>query len=156
MNVRYDMIACHVVRRAADGNTYEFLQLKRNRSDYMGGTWQIVRGRIEPGETAWQAALRELREETSLRPIEFYKLSLLEEFYLIPGETVWHVPSFVAIVDRSATVTLNEEHEDFRWTPQDRIDAEMMWAGERLVLAEIVRDVLGDGPGKPYLRVELK
>lgn len=154
MEVRYDMIACHVVRRSSAGG-WEFLQLRRSAGDYMGGTWQIVRGRSEAGETAWQAALRELREETSLQPIEFYKLSLLETFYLIPGETTWHVPSFVAIVDPAAAVKLNEEHDAFRWTPAERIDAETMWAGERLVLAEIMREILGDGSAKAYLRIRL-
>src|SRR5688572_2161116 len=111
MTFRHDMIACHVVRPDEAGTSHEFLQLRRAANDYLGGTWQIVRGRSEPGETAWQAALRELREETSLLPGEFYKLSLLETFYLIPGETIWHVPGFVAVVGRSAEVVLNDEHD---------------------------------------------
>jgi dATP pyrophosphohydrolase len=155
MNVRYDMIACHVVRPDASGGSHEFLQLRRRSDDYLGGTWQIVRGRCEGDELAWRAALRELQEETSLQPREFYKLSLMEQFYLVPGETVWHVPSFVAVVDRDAEVRLNGEHEAYRWIPRERIDAESMWAGERIVLAEIFRDILDDGPAKPHLRVKL-
>lgn len=156
MHVRYDMIACHVVRCPASGgrrHPHEFLQLRRAAGDYMGGTWQIVRGTAEPGEPAWRAALRELAEETRLVPAEFYKLSLMEQFYLVPAETVWHVPSFVAVVGAGAEVVLNDEHDAHRWVPRDRIDAETMWAGERLVLAEVMREVCDDGPAKPYLRV---
>jgi dATP pyrophosphohydrolase len=153
MTVRYDMIACHVVRPDRAGRSREFLQLRRAAGDYMGGTWQIVRGTARPGEPAWRAALRELHEETGLRPAEFYKLSLLESFYLVPGETVWHVPSFVAVVPREAELLLNDEHDAFRWVPRDRIDAETMWAGERLVLAEVMREICDGGLAKPHLRL---
>jgi len=148
------MIACHVIRPGPPGGaSHEFLQLRRSAGDYLGGTWQIVRGRLEAGETAWQAALRELHEETGLAPAEFYKLSLLEAFYLVPGESIWQVPSFVAVVPREAAVVLNDEHEAYRWVPRDRIDAETMWAGERLVLAEVMREICDDGLSKPHLRV---
>ncbi|CAA9393393.1 MAG: hypothetical protein AVDCRST_MAG64-1290 [uncultured Phycisphaerae bacterium] len=153
MNCRYDMIACHVVRPAAGGASHEFLQLRRRAGDYLGGTWQIVRGTVEPGEPAWRAGLRELAEETGLVPDEFYKLSLMEQFYLLPAETVWHVPSFVAVVAPAAGVVLNDEHDDHRWVPRDRIEAETMWAGERLVLVEVCREILDGGLSKPFLRV---
>ncbi|HEX8912314.1 MAG TPA: NUDIX domain-containing protein [Humisphaera sp.] len=154
MTVRQDMIACHVIRPGpAGGESHEFLQLRRSAGDYLGGTWQIVRGRLEPKETAWQGALRELREETGLAPAEFYKLSLLESFYLVPGETIWQVPSFVAVVPREAEVVLNEEHEAYRWVPRDEIDALTMWAGERLVLAEVMREICDEGLSKPHIRL---
>lgn len=153
MNVRYDMIAVHVVRPDAAGASHEFLQLRRSVNDYLGGTWQIVRGTSHPGEKAWEAALRELREETGLAPREFYKLSLMEHFYLIPGETVWHVPSFVAVIAREDEVRLNEEHEALRWVPRDEIDAETMWAGERAVLGEVMREILDGGLSKSHLHV---
>lgn len=153
MIVRYDMIACHVVRTLGVGSSHEFLQLRRRADDDMGGTWQIVRGTCEPGEPAWRAALRELGEETGLVPVEIYKLSLMEQFYIQPADTVWHVPSFVAVVGRDVDVRLNDEHDAFRWVPRDRIDAETMWAGERLVLGEVLREVLDGGLSKPYLRV---
>jgi dATP pyrophosphohydrolase len=156
MNVRYDMIACHVVRPDAAGTSHEFLQLRRSAGDYLGGTWHIVRGTALPGELAWRAALRELREEAGLAPAEFYKLSLLESFYLIPGETVWHVPSFCAVVSREANVRLNDEHDAFRWVPRAEIDALTPWAGERLVVAEVMREILDGGVVKPFLRVALE
>ncbi len=43
----------------------ELLQIRRAKPPLMG-TWQPVMGHIEAGETAVQAALRELREETGL------------------------------------------------------------------------------------------
>ena len=155
MNVRYDMIACHVVRPDSAGTSHEFLQLRRAAADYMGGTWQIVRGTALPGELAWQAALRELHEETGLRPAELYRLGLMETFYIPHGETVWHVPNFAAVVPRDAEVRLNEEHDAFRWVPRARVDAETTWASERPVLAEVMREVCDGGLAKPHMRVTL-
>src|ERR1700694_5029308 len=44
--------------------------------------WELRLGRIDPGETALQAAKRELREETGCRAKKFIKLA---EFYPSPG-----------------------------------------------------------------------
>jgi len=156
MNVRYDMIAVYVVRSNASGRSHEFLQLKRAAGDYMGGTWQIVRGKSHPSEKAWQAALRELFEETGLTPREFYRLSLMETFYLTVDETVWHVPSFVAIVSRDDVVRLNEEHEGWRWVPRDEILSVTMWAGEKLLAGEVMNEILDNGLSKSHLRVPLE
>ncbi len=60
MNIRYDMIECFVVRSAAD--SHALLQLHRSPGRYLAGIWHTVAGRIEAGETAVAAAIRELRE----------------------------------------------------------------------------------------------
>ena len=151
MTPRYDMVNCHVVRPAPDGRLGEFLQLRRAGGDYGAGMWAIVRGKIESGETAAEAALRELREETSLVPLEFYALNTLDSFYLAHDDSVWHVPGFVAVVSRDAALTLNEEHDNYRWVPRSAIDLSFLWPGERAQLAEACREIVDDGPAKPFL-----
>lgn len=153
MQVRTDMIVCHIVRPAEQAGRYEFLQLRRAANDYLGGTWQTVRGRIEGTETAWQAALRELREESGLIPVEFYKLSTLESFYLAHEDAIWHVPCFCARINRDQSVQLNGEHDAHRWIEQDQIMQAVMWPGERHALEEIFREILGNGLSKPFLRI---
>ena len=154
MNVRHDMVACYVVRPDAWGVSHEFLQLRRAKGDYMGGTWQIVRGTSEAGETAVQAALRELREEAGLVPEEFFRLSHLESFYIAAEETIWHCPAFCAVVGREADVRLNAEHDAVRWVPRAEIAAATMWASEKLATDDLCRNILDNGPAKPYLRIE--
>jgi dATP pyrophosphohydrolase len=155
MNFRYDMIVCYVARPDVTGKDYELLQLRRAREDYMGHTWQTVRGRHEGNETAWQAALRELREETGLTPREFYKLSNMEMFYLVHDDTIWHAPSFVAVVSRDDVVKLNEEHDAFRWVPMASAEQHFMWPAEHVSLREIDREILHNGPTKPFLHLPL-
>jgi dATP pyrophosphohydrolase len=155
MRVRFDMTACFIVRPANTEGAHEFLQLRRAPDDFMGGAWSTVRGKIEEGETAWGAALRELKEEAGIAPREFYQLDTVDIFYLHGDDTLWHCPGFCAIVSQDVKVTLNPEHDAFRWTPRERIDADFMWPGERAQLAELCREVLDNGPAKTYLRIAL-
>lgn len=152
MKARYDMIQCYVVRNAANSG-HEFLQLRRAAGDFMGGTWQSVYGGIKPGETAWQAAIRELREETGLSPLEFYQLDTVNTFYLAHDDCIWHCPGFCAIVDPQSDITLNEEHDASRWLTRDEFLAGLMWPGERLACAELCREILDNGPAKSHLRI---
>jgi dATP pyrophosphohydrolase len=155
MRVRYDMVACFVVRPGEAKGAAEFLQLRRAAGDFMGGAWSTVRGRIEEGEKAWQAALRELKEEAGVTPDEFYQLDTVDVFYLHGDDTLWHCPGFCAVVERDVEIVLNEEHDALRWVPRARIDSDFMWPGERAQLAELCREILDEGPAKKYLRIEM-
>ena len=152
MNVRYDKIQCHVVRRAYSGG-HELLQLRRAARDFMGGTWQNVYGGIREGETAWQTAIRELHEETGLKPLEFYQLDTVNTFYLAADDSIWNCPGFCAIVPSEAAITLNEEHDAFRWLSREQYAANLIWPGERLACVELYREILDNGPSKPFLRI---
>ncbi|MFB2596139.1 NUDIX domain-containing protein [Paracoccus sp. p4-l81] len=62
-------IRCHAVSLVAVrvlNDTNEVLLLRRTRS--LRGEWCQVAGTIEAEETAWEAAIRELAEETGLSP----------------------------------------------------------------------------------------
>src|SRR4051812_31319840 len=112
-------VSCFVARPSANGS-HEFLQVLRVRGKYMGETWQLVTGGIDDGETAWQAALRELQEETGLVPFEFYQVDVMNTFYLAATDTISMSPMFCAMVAADANVTLNHEHTDFRWVARDK------------------------------------
>ena len=155
MNVRHDMVACYVVRPGPGSSGHEFLLLRRAPGNFMGGAWAVVRGTRHDRETAWATALRELRGETGLTPREFYQIDTVDVFYLAAGDTIWHCPGFCAIVDREAPVILNDEHDAFRWVDRSQIAAAVLWLGERTQLAELCREILDDGPAKPYLRLRI-
>ncbi|MDP9173864.1 MAG: NUDIX domain-containing protein [Planctomycetota bacterium] len=155
MNIRYDMICCFVVRPAANGTGVEHLQLLRTKDDFMGGTWQPISGQIEEGETASAAAMRELREETGLVPAEFYKLNRVDIFLVAQTDTLWHRVLFCAIVNRDAQITLNDEHENFRWVADAEAEKLFMWPGDRESIREIRGEILNESLSKPYLRIVL-
>jgi dATP pyrophosphohydrolase len=147
------MITVFVVRPDASNSSQEFLQLHRDPNDFLGSTWQTVRGGVDEGESYVAAALRELREEAGLAPTEFYRLGAVESFYTDANDTLWHSVAFCAVVDREQGVRLNEEHDDFRWVPRDQIESQMMWASERALLPDLCRDILDDGPARMHLRI---
>jgi dihydroneopterin triphosphate diphosphatase len=153
MHVRHDLITCYAVR-ALEGS-HEFLQLRRVHNDFMGGTWQAVSGGMEAGETAWHAALRELKEEAGLTPVEFYRLPVVNTFYISEQDTLWHSVPFCAIVGPLATVTLNAEHDDHRWVPRDAVDSSFMWATDRAAIAQLCRSILDGDAAKHYLRIPI-
>ena len=152
MTVKTHKIVVFVARPRAGGG-HEFLQLRR-REQPLAGTWQTVRGSIESGETAAAAALRELREETALRPVEFYRLGSVESFYDLHSDAVWHSAAFFALLNADATLTLNYEHDAMRWVDETELDRHFMWPSEKPLLREILLELLGDGLCKPYLRID--
>ena len=52
-------------------------------------------------------------------------------------------------------MTLNEEHDAFRWIQRPHLDREFLWPGERNQLGELCREILDEGPAKRYLRISL-
>jgi dihydroneopterin triphosphate diphosphatase len=154
MHIRHDMVACFVIRPNAAGAGWEFLQLHRRAGDFMGGTWQTIYGQTHPGETPSIGALREVREETSLVPAEFYQLNDVDVFYIPAGDTLWHCINFCAVIRRGDQVTLNDEHDDFRWLSETEAQTQYMWPGNRRAVQEIREQILGNGIAKPFMRVK--
>jgi dATP pyrophosphohydrolase len=140
-----------VIRPARDG--HELLIIRRGPGRYMGDTWQLVSGGLEPGEEAWRAAVRELREETGLVPLEFYRLSTMTNFYRADNDSINTAPMFCALVDRGAVVVMNDESTAFEWIDVEQAAARLMWPGDRQALDEVRTVIVADGPAKPYLRV---
>jgi dihydroneopterin triphosphate diphosphatase len=153
MHIRHDMVACFVIRPSSAHNGWEFLQLHRRAGDFMGGTWQTIYGTSHPGETPSIAALRELREETALKPAEFYQLNDVDVFYIAAGDTLWHCINFCAVIRPEDNIMLNDEHDDFRWLTEIEAETQYMWPGNRRDVREIREQILGNGPAKPFMRV---
>ena len=63
--------------------------------------------------------------------------------------------AFCAVVGADARVTLNEEHLEFRWVAMERIEAELMWSGQRVACGEVIREIIGNGASKAYCRIAI-
>ena len=132
-HLRSNITAVYVVRPSATGASIELLMLQRPLVHRFAGAWQTVAGHIEErqGETAWQAAIRELREETGLETERWFRIDRPETFYNPENDTVYFVPAFVALVDRHATPTLSEEHQAYRWQSPSDAAQSIDWAAMR-------------------------
>lgn len=143
-----------IIRPHGDG--YQLLMLRRAEDSYMGGQWHVVSGGIEPDETAWQAALREMREETGLAPVEFYCLDTTTVFYRPQNDTINIAPMFCAIVCVDAAVTINSEHTAYEWIDINEADSRLLWPGDRQALEEVRTAILGDSPAKQLMRIPIE
>lgn len=54
-----------------NGSEYLMLHRTKKKNDINGGKWIGVGGKFEPGETAQECMLREVREETGLIPTSY-------------------------------------------------------------------------------------
>lgn len=141
-----------LVIRPGEGG-HQLLLLRRAPEDYMGGTWQLVSGGLEAGETAWQGALREMQEETGLVPSEFYRLSTLTSFYRPDDDSLNTAPMFCALVHGGVEATLSSEHTAMDWVPLDRASSRLMWPVDRQALEEVQSVILAGAEAKAYMRI---
>lgn len=105
-------IAAFIVKREQGGVKYLLLH---RCGEYLNDNWQMVSGKVEKGETAWQAALREIKEETSIVPDEFYSCDILEQFYELNQNCINLVPIFVGFINSDQEVVLSDEHDEYKW-----------------------------------------
>ena len=117
-----------VVRQAGRVLTLE-------RPPEKGGFWQIVTGRIEPGESPAEAALREAREETGL---QFERVQSLdyEHSFTMDGPVLVREQAFVA--DGQGEVRLSE-HRAYEWLERDAAIARMPFAGLKAAVGRATR-----------------
>ncbi|RLA62059.1 MAG: hypothetical protein DRQ88_09430 [Epsilonproteobacteria bacterium] len=96
------------------------LLLKTNQK--RGEFWQNVTGSVEPGETFFQGAQRELLEETGIKSDKFYDLDLQFTFKDQYGKEV-EEQVYVALLEKTPTEILLDanEHIDYKWKQLETI-----------------------------------
>lgn len=143
---------CHIARPVAGG--YEFLLLRRAESKLYGGDWRMVGGKIEAGESAWQACLRELEEETALTPERLLAVPYLSRFYEWQKDRVNEIPVFV-VVTHDETPRLDDEHEAYEWLEKEAACARLAWPGQREGLRAAAALLTENEPLQRHLEIPL-
>jgi len=95
----------------------KFLILQRAEDESSAGRWCFPGGRIEEDETAEEAALREVKEETGL------EAEVLEqgETFNAEGELgTWRIYPF--LMSAGGDISLNYEHSSFEWATRAEIE----------------------------------
>lgn len=113
----------------------EYLLLKRSKGHIYEGHWRMIGGKVNESETYWQAALRELHEETSLKPIKFWTIPGVNQFYEHKTDTVHAIPAFAAELKTDAEPVLDDEHNEFRWFKLDDALKVIFWPEQKRLLS---------------------
>ena len=108
----------------------KYLLLKRAEEKIYGGLWQCVTGKIEADEPAWKTAVRELKEETGLTPINMFVADHVSQFYEANKNRMNLIPVFGIEVE-SDEVKLSDEHSKFVWADFDFAFNKLVWRGQK-------------------------
>jgi len=108
----------------------KYLLLKRAEEKIYGGLWQCVTGKIEADEPAWKTAVRELKEETGLIPINMFVADHVSQFYEANKNRMNLIPVFGIEVE-SDEVKLSDEHSKFVWADFDLAFKKLVWRGQK-------------------------
>ncbi|MEO1022858.1 MAG: NUDIX domain-containing protein [Bacteroidota bacterium] len=121
----------------------EFLLLKRSKKKIYASQWRMIGGKVKQDETYWQAALRELNEETGLEPVTFWTVPSINQFYEAESDTIHHIPAFAAELANDAVPTLDDEHSDWMWVSVTDISTYIHWP-EQQRLFRLIHHILTD------------
>ena len=137
-NIEIRVIDAYVYRTTSAGLL--FLVLKRAKTKMYEHIWQGVAGKIEDGETSWEAAIRELKEETGLAPLKIFVADHVSKFYETNGDRINLVPVFGIEVD-SEIVIISREHCDHKWVDLNGALDLLVWRGQKQAI-QVVHDMV--------------
>jgi type II secretory ATPase GspE/PulE/Tfp pilus assembly ATPase PilB-like protein/8-oxo-dGTP pyrophosphatase MutT (NUDIX family) len=146
------VVEVYIIRH--NGGDWLVLALQRAEDTKRPGSWETVYGKIDSGERAEDAAVRELSEETGLEPTALYNVTV-NSFYLHAKRTIQMCIVFAAFVDDDAVVMLGEEHQRSEWLSVDDACGRYTWPREAHSLRDAHRLLAsGDaGPVEDVLRI---
>jgi dATP pyrophosphohydrolase len=121
----------------------EFLLLERRKP---AGFWQSVTGSLEWGETADQAARRELEEETGITQGVLVNLQWTQTYEILASFGKVYAPGVVRNLEHAFSLRLPArvevaltEHVQFRWLSDSEALAMVSSDSNRAVIADLQR-----------------
>ncbi len=84
---------------------------------YPTGHWDFVKGKTESGETEYETALREAKEETGISDLKFiegYKEKISYNFQY-EGELIYKEVVFFLAKTETEEIKISHEHLDYSW-----------------------------------------
>ena len=129
MQIISDLIEAHIFRESGIG--MEFLLLKRAEKSNYPDLWQMVTGKIKKNETAYNTALREIKEETGIVPEKFWVAPNINSFYDHMRDVISCLTVFACKASIDSRVALSKEHCEFQWAKPDAAKSLLAWPGQK-------------------------
>jgi len=113
-----------------DGHTLMIHRVKKE-NDMHAGKWNGLGGKLEPGETPEECAIREIREESGL----IVKNLILKGIITFPGfsnDEDWY--TFLFVIDDFEGQLIDSPEGHIRWIPNDELLNLNLWPGDRIFI----------------------
>jgi 8-oxo-dGTP diphosphatase len=123
-------VACAII----EDEIGRVLLAKRPKEKCLGGFWEFPGGKIEEGESAEAALVRELEEELLIQTQVVQKLESVEHHY--ENFSIRLIPCRAKIL---AGVPTSTEHSDLGWFPIQEIVIETLAPADVPVLAQLLK-----------------
>jgi 8-oxo-dGTP pyrophosphatase MutT (NUDIX family) len=120
-----------------EGADRRYLLLRHRSEEY----WAFPKGKIEPGEDSFAAAVREVFEETNidgLQPIPGFR-EVSQYHFCRNGRTIAKRVAYFLGETSEDDVSLSAEHSDFRWLSFDEALSILTYDEGRRILREADR-----------------
>jgi dATP pyrophosphohydrolase len=146
-----DIVDAYVFRRV--NGRVQFLLLQRHDDLPLGGTWQSVHAKVEPNETAFEAAERAIRVSTGLEIVDAYSADFINQFYDHETDTIILAPVFAFTVQPRMRIVLSPEYVDSIWVEREEATARLLWTGQRWAVRHIDEVIGFGGEESEYYRI---
>lgn len=153
MKIISNLIEAHIFRE--QNGVLEFLLLKRAPYQYYPNLWQMVSGKIKDGEKAFEAAIREIKEETNLIPEKLWVAPTVNSFYAPDGDYICMLPVFAVKVNYFSDIQISSEHVAYKWLQPEEAKNHLAWEGQRKSVDVIVDYFLNRNTFLNFIEVKL-
>ena len=129
MELKASMIEAHIYRKK--NKKIKYLILKRGEKAHYPGIWQMVTGKVKKDETAMDAVIREVKEETNLDVQKLFVVPNVNPFYNHFDNSVNFVPVFLCQVKEVDEVNISKEHCKSKWVKMKKAKKKFAWPGQK-------------------------
>jgi 8-oxo-dGTP diphosphatase len=119
-----------------DGHTLMVHRVKKLH-DMHQGKWNGLGGKLEPGESPEECAIREIAEESGLLAVS-PELKGILTFPAFDEIEDWYC--FVFVVRQFTGEMIDSNEGDLRWVPDDQLLALNLWEGDLIFLPWLDRE----------------
>ena len=153
MNIISNLVEAHIFRETING--IEFLLLKRAADQIYPDVWQMVSGKINDNEKAFETSVREIKEETGLTPEKMWVAPKVNSFYSADSDTICLIPVFAARVAKDSNVIISDEHSEYNWVKPIRAKKLLAWEGQRRAINLIEEYYLNEKSLLKFIKIDL-
>lgn len=135
-----------IVVKVEEGQAFVALIARRNRHNQI--EWCLPKGHLEPGESAPQAASREVFEETGIRGRVLAPLTTIDYWFVGSGRRIHKQVHHFLLEAIEGTIGVendpDQEAEKAAWFPLKTVSEVLVYPNERKVVA-MALELLGIG-----------